>query len=255
MLLTLNIGNSSLRFGIFNGRDCLAHWIIQSKPHRSSDEYIVSIHSMMDENNISINDIHRLICASVVPELTGTIKFALKGLFGIEPVVINSRMKTGITFPVENPSELGADLLANAVAAVHLYDRDAIVIDFGTALSFTIVRSDGRLAGVVIAPGVISALGSLVADTAQLPSIELKAPKKVVGVETIGCIQSGIIHGYTGLFENIVEKIDNEQGTDSLVIAAGGVAHIFKKISSRIDVYDDLHTIKGLQLLDELNSK
>lgn len=253
MLLTINIGNSSLRFGVFDGRECIARWLIKSKPHKSADEYIVVVHSLLKEHGVEIERIDGVIAASVVPVLTGVLCESFTELFGHEPVFINYKMKSGLSFPIEKPSELGGDLLANGAAAYNLYSRDAIVVDFGTALSFTVVRKAGLLAGVVIAPGVISALGSLVKDTAQLPSIELKAPERVVGIETIGCIQSGLIHGYTGLIDNIVNKIDSEQGTKSLVIATGGTAHVFENICQRIDIYDDLHTLKGLQVINELN--
>lgn len=255
MLLAINIGNSSLRFGVFDGRECIAKWIIKSQPNKSDDEYQVVIHSLLREHNIDADCIDSVVVASVVPHLSGLIRNAVYSLFGLEPVFINYKMNTGLTYPVEHPVQLGADLLANAAAACNLYKKDVIVIDFGTALSFTIVRASGLLSGIVIAPGVVSALGSLVKDTAQLPSIELKAPEHVVGVETIECIQSGLIHGYTGLIENITKKIDEEQGSSSLVIATGGVAHVFEKISSCIDVYDDLHTLKGLQIINELNKK
>ena len=254
MLLSVNIGNSSIRFGVFNGSECSSHWIIQSKPHKSADEYIYIIHSLLNEHGIDKGQIKRITAASVVPELNGELKTAFFELFGCNPTFIDYRMKTGLLYPIEEPKELGADLLANAAAAVNLYKRDVVVIDFGTALSFTIVRESGLLAGIVIAPGVISALGSLVQDTAQLPAIEIKEPERVVGVDTIGCIQSGLVHGYTGLFENIVKKIDEEQGTESLVVSTGGTAHIFEKISDVIDIYDDLHTLKGLQIIDQLNT-
>ncbi len=255
MLLAVNVGNSNIRFGVFKGRDCSARWMIQSKPHKSADEYIVIIHSMLKENNIKIHQIDRIITASVVPALTGVFREAFKKMFGLEPVFINYKMNSGLSFPIESPAELGADLLANAAAAFNLHKKDAIVVDFGTALSFTVVRKNGFLTGIVIAPGVISALGSLVEDTAQLPEIELEKPERVIGIETIGCIQSGLIYGYTGLIENIIKKIDEEQGTESLVIATGGTAHVFEKISERIDIYDDLHTLKGLQVMDEMNRK
>ena len=253
MLLAVNIGNSSLRFGVFKGSECVARWLIKTKPHKSADEYVVVVHSLFKEHGVKVESIDSVIAASVVPVLTGVLRESFTVMFGRAPIFINYKMNSGLTFPVEKPTELGGDLLANGAAAYHLYRRDTIVIDFGTALSFTVVRENGLLAGIVIAPGVISALGSLVKDTAQLPSIELTAPERVVGVETIGCIQSGIIHGYTGLIENIAAKIDEEQGSKSLVIATGGTAHIYEKICRRIDIYDDLHTLKGLQVMHALN--
>ena len=177
----------------------------------------------------------------------------MKGLLGKEPIFIDYRMKTGLTFPIAEPHELGADLLANAAAACNLYEGDVIVADFGTAMSFTIVRADGFLPGIVIAPGVVSALGSLVADTSQLPQIELKAPERVIGIETVGCIQSGMIYGWAGLLDNIVKKIDQEQGLSSKVIITGGTGHVFEDVAERVDVYDPHLTLRGLQVIYELN--
>lgn len=253
MILTVNIGNSSLRFGVFDGRRYHKGWILQSKPRKSADEYIIVIRSMLNENKINIDEIEDVMIASVVPALTGELRDAVKGLFGIDARFIDYKMNTGLSYPIEDPVELGADLLANAVAAYHLHKKDVIVADFGTGMSFTIVRENGYVPGIVIAPGVVSALGSLVADTSQLPQIELKAPKQVVGIETVGCIQSGLIYGWAGLLDNIADKIDEELGTKSMVIATGGTAHIFEKEASRIDICDPNHTIKGLQILHELN--
>jgi type III pantothenate kinase len=253
VILAINIGNSSLRFGIFKGREFDTGWIIQTRPFKSADEYIVGIHSMFKEHRIAVDLIDDIIIASVVPAISGAFREAVKNLFGRDALFIDYKMNSGLTFPIDEPSELGADLLANAAAAYNLYRKDVIVADFGTAMSFTIVRENGYLPGIVIAPGVISALGSLFSDTSQLPQIELKVPERVIGIETIGCIQSGIVYGWAGLLDNIVNKIDEEQGSQSKVIITGGAAHIFENVASRIDVYDPHHTLKGLQILHELN--
>ncbi|MBI9106885.1 MAG: type III pantothenate kinase [Spirochaetales bacterium] len=253
MILAVNIGNSSLRFGIFEGRDFKTGWTLQTKPFKSSDEYVIAIHSMFIQHKLDLNQIEDIIIASVVPPLAAAIRDAVKELFGRNARFINYRMKSGLSFPIEQPSEMGADLLSNAAAAYNLYHKDVIVADFGTATSFTIVRENGFLPGIVIAPGVISALGSLFADTSQLPQIELKVPDKVIGIDTVGCIQSGIIYGWAGLLDNIVRKIDEEQGTRSMVIITGGAGRLFEKVASRADLYDPHHTIRGLQLLHELN--
>jgi len=255
MILAVNIGNSSLRFGVFEGREFKTGWIFQSKPLKSSDEYIVGIRSMLIEYKIDKEKIEDVIIASVVPALTGAFRDAIRGLFGKDACFIDYRMKSGLSFPILEPVEMGADLLSNAAAAFNLYHRDVIVADFGTAMSFTIVRENGYLPGIVIAPGVISALGSLAADTSQLPQIELKVPDKVIGIDTVGCIQSGIIYGWAGLLDNIVNRIDEEQGTRSMVIATGGAGRVFENVADRIDLYDPHHTIKGLQILHELNSQ
>jgi type III pantothenate kinase len=202
-----------------------------------------------------IDDIEETAVSSVVPDLNEVFNEAVVKLFGKDAVFINIKMNSGLGFPIDEPAELGADLLANAAAALHLYHRDIIVVDFGTAVSFTVVRKTGFVPGIVIAPGVISALGSLFNDTSMLPEIELKVPEKVIGTETVGCIQSGMIHGYTGLVENIIKKIDEEQGTESMVIAAGGSAMIFEGICGRIDLFDQMHTLKGIQLIHSLISR
>ena len=253
MLLAINIGNSNIRFGAFSGSDCVSKWLINTKPLRSADEYSATVSILLKRNKVKKSIIDGIIIGSVVPALSPEIRKMCEDLFGIEPVFISYRMPTGLRYPIEKPEELGADLLANAAAAFHLYKKDCIVVDFGTALSFTVTRADGYLSGIVIAPGVISALGSLVGDTAQLPQIELKEPERVIGIDTVGCIQSGMIYGYTGLIENIIKKIDEEQGSESKVIATGGASGIFRDVSSRIDLFDELHTLKGLQLLHGLS--
>lgn len=253
MLLAINIGNSSIRFGVFKKDKCVAKWLIKSKVQRYPDEYKILLYSLMQENKIRSSNIKSVVAASVVPELSGPIRDVVKQLFKKEVMFINIKMNTGIIFPVENMTELGADLLANAVAAVNIYKKDSIIVDFGTAMSFTVVRKNGHLSGVVIAPGVVSALNSLVADTAQLPSIEICKPEKVIGTNTIASIQSGITHGYAGLIENIIKKIDKEQGYKSYVIATGGSSPAFKKIIKRIDTFDELHTLKGLNIIHKLN--
>ena len=253
MILAINIGNSSIRFGIFNGKDLVTRWILQSRPLKSADEYIVAIRSMFDEYGVKTGLIDDIIIASVVPALTEAFRDAIPGLFQKDAMFIDYKMNTGLTYPIDEPSELGADLLANAAAAFNLYHRDVIVADFGTAMSFTIVRESGYLPGIVIAPGVVSALGSLVEDTSQLPHIELKVPQKVIGIDTIGCIQSGIIYGWAGLLDNIVNKIDEEQATRSMVIITGGPSRVFENAGCRIDLCDPNHTLKGLQILYERN--
>ena len=253
MILAINIGNSSLRFGVFDGREYKTGWILQSKPIKSADEYVVSIHAMFSEYGIERQWIDGVIIASVVPQLTGIFRSAVRGLLGIEAQFIDYKMNTGLKFPIDEPAELGADLIANAAAALHLHGGNTIVADFGTAMSFTIVNEDGNMPGVVIAPGVVSALGSLVADTSQLPQIELKAPERVIGTETVGCIKSGMVYGWAGLLDNIVRKIDEEQQLKSKVIITGGMAHVFKDVLMTDAVYDPHHTLKGLQIIGELN--
>lgn len=253
MVLTVNIGNSNIRFSVFDGEESRASWFIQTHPHRSAYEYQVVLRSLLEEYGIAITAITHCVAGSVVPELTGEMRDCLRNEFGCEPLFVDHSLNTGLEYPIDNPAELGADLLANAVAANDLYQRDVVVVDFGTALSFTVVNREGYLAGVTIAPGVNSALRSLVADTAQLPSIELTPPPSVIGLNTIECIQSGMVYGFTGLVESLIARMKKETGRDYYTVATGGLAKVFAPLSEVIDQRDDLHTLRGLAKILERN--
>jgi len=184
----------------------------------------------------------------VVPQLTTVISSALKKIHGLEPVLVNRNTPSGVS---HKSSQMGTDIYANLVAAHYLYPKDKkkIIIDFGTALTVSCVDEKGETQGVIIAPGIITSLNSLVQQTAQLPEIELAPPKTVLGQDTVSCMVSGMVYGYLGMVEGFIERVNNEVKDKCFIIATGGVSHIYKPLTDKIDVGDHLHTLKGLYFL------
>ncbi|WP_103326593.1 type III pantothenate kinase [Bacteroidetes bacterium endosymbiont of Geopemphigus sp.] len=248
MLLVVNIGNSSLRFGVFEDEslECQNSWIINSKTSRSSDEYAILFESLYRRYGIDWKKIKAIVIGSVVPALTDFISNSLTSMHNFTPLVVNRYSES----PVRHYShQLGTDLYANAVAAYKLYNKTSLIVDFGTALSLTCVDSNAQFKGVIIAPGVNSSLGSLIQDTANLSGVELKKPAHVLGLHTEICIQSGMIHGYLSMVEGLIERINSELGEKCHVIATGGMAHLYEPLTKKIHQIDKLHTLKGLALL------
>lgn len=250
MLLAVNIGNSSIRFGIFKKEECINSWIINSKADRTEDEFYALFKGYYLQYGLDEKDLKRIVVGSVVPKHTEPVCRALKKIHGFRPFLVNRDTPSNIK---HESNQLGTDLYANAVGAYELFKRKCVVIDFGTALTLTGIDFDGTMLGVVIAPGVNTALQSLVGNTAQLPDIELVAPKKVLGLETVSCMQSGMVYGYLSMIEGLIDRIKNEIGDDTYIIATGGLCHIFESLTDKINYTDKLHTIKGLKALYELN--
>ncbi len=250
MLLAVNIGNSSIRFGIFKEEKCINSWIINSKADRTEDEFYALFKGYYLQYDIDEKDLRKIVVGSVVPKHTEPVCRALKKIHGFEPFLVSRDTPSAIK---HESNQLGTDLYANAVGAYELFKRKCVVIDFGTALTLTGIDHDGTMLGVVIAPGVNTALQSLVGNTAQLPDIELTAPEKVLGLETVACMQSGMVYGYLSMIEGLIDRIKNEIGDNTYVIATGGLCHIFESLTNKINYTDKLHTIKGLKALYELN--
>lgn len=242
--------------GLFESQELTHTWTVRTDPHRTTDEYEHLFRGMFENRNITLpKGSTNAVCASVVPPLTESFRFALAKVTASEPVMIGPGLKTGIKIGTERPKELGADLLANAAAAFHLYHTDCIVIDFGTALTFTVVSQEGDLEGVSIAPGVWGALETLVTGTAQLYQVEMQPPPSVLGKNTTNAIQSGTIFGYAGLVEGIVNRICREKGKKMKVIATGGLSETFSPLISVEHTLDPCHTLKGLLAIFTLNHR
>lgn len=246
MLLVVNIGNSNIRFGVFKEEECLDTWVINSKPFRMEDEYYSDLKVIYQNYNIALDSIKGIAISSVVPRLTYPIKKALFRLHGVRSVMIGRESPSEIK---EASPQMGADLYANAVAAHQYYKGKKIVVDFGTALTLTTIDENATVLGVVIAPGVITSLHSLIGATAQLPDIELKMPPKVLGKTTIHCMQSGIIYGFLSMVEGLVDRINAEIQDKATVITTGGMGHAFINLTERLVYFDRLHTLKGIRLL------
>ena len=213
--IVINIGNSNIRFGLFNEDNCDISWVINTKPYKTTDELYVQI-LMLYQTYIT-------------------------------PIIVDRTTQSEI---VIKSKQMGSDIYANLVAAHNIYPKKKkIILDFGTALTASCVAEDGETLGVIIAPGIITSLNSLIAQTAQLPEIELKKPKTVLGIDTISCMQSGMVYGFLGMVEGFIDRINNEVNDDCFVIATGGVSHIYKPLTTKIHIADRLHTLKGLYFL------
>lgn len=246
--LVVNIGNTNIRFGVFENEECQTSWVINTKPYRTKDEFYSQFKLFYQTYEVKANDFEKIIIGSVVPQLTTIVSNALQKIHDLEPVLVNRATPSRV---VHSSQQMGTDIYANLVAAHHLYDtaKKKIIIDFGTALTVSCVNEDGAVQGVIIAPGIITSLNALVGQTAQLPEIELVPPKNVLGNDTVSCMVSGMVYGYLGMVEGFIERVNKEVGSDCLVIATGGVSHIYKPLTDKIHIGDKLHTLKGLYIL------
>lgn len=250
MLLAVNIGNSNIRFGVFQPDGEIISWIINTKPYPTEDEFFAKFSAMYLPFGLKKEEITGIVIGSVVPGLTNSVFNSLEKIHQRKPLVVD---RTSISKIQHTSRQMGTDLFANAVAANEFYTGKKIVIDFGTALTFTGIDETGKTMGVAIAPGIITALKSLVGATAQLPEIEITEPEKVLGFDTVSCMQSGMVYGFLGMVEGMIDRINYEAGEDCFVIATGGMSYTYAPLSKKINVQDALHTIKGLAVLYELN--
>lgn len=245
--IVVNIGNTNIRFGHFIQEQCTTSWIINTKPYGTRDELFAQFSMLYQTYNIDINGVNKIIIGSVVPQLTHMISSALQKIHGIEAIIVDRKTKTPV---FHKSNQMGTDIYANLVAAHFLYpNKKKIIIDFGTALTASCVAEDGEVLGVIIAPGIITSLNSLVKQTAQLPEIELTKPKTVLGSDTISCMTSGMVYGFLGMVEGFIDRINQEINDHCFVIATGGVSHVYQPLTEKIDIADKLHTLKGLYFL------
>ncbi len=248
--IVINVGNTNIRFGLFQNDVCQNSWIINTKPYRTRDELYVQFLMLYQTYAVNIETIDRLIVGSVVPQLTHDIVSALEKIHrpkALKTILVDRSTPSVVR---AKSKQMGTDIYANLVAAHTLYPGGKkIILDFGTALTASCVDENGETLGVIIAPGIITALNSLIGQTAQLPEIELVKPKTVLGLDTVSCMQSGMVYGYLGMVEGFIDRINEEVKDFCKVIATGGVSHVYKPLTTKIDVADRLHTLKGLYFL------
>lgn len=254
MILTVDVGNTNIAFGIHTGRAWLDHWRLRTDPEQTADEYHVLFHNLLAVAGHELHAIERIVVSSVVPALTPAItRVAEKLSPGTPPLVIHNELVTGLDPKSPIPAELGSDLLANAVAAYYRFREAAIVVDFGTALTFTAISSDGRILGVSIAPGLRAAMKVLAGNTAQLPTVALETPPSALPRTTVHAIQSGIVFGYVGLVSEITKRMTAEMGEKPTIVATGGLGEQFAPLAGLFDVTDQWLTLEGLRILADLN--
>ncbi len=255
MIICIDIGNTNIKYAVYEGETLKISFRVATDLKKTSDEYGTQLVAMLGASKISPADIKGGIFASVVPSLDYTIGHMLGVYFGIRPLEIAPGLKTGLRMRADNAKEVGADRIVNNVAALKKYgtEKPVIIVDFGTATTFNVLK-DGEFIGGVIAPGIKGSLDSLVSGTAKLPRVEIEAPKSVIATNTVTNMQAGIVFGFAGLVEYIVKKIKKElKGESVLTIATGGFSEIMAKETACIDVIDKMLTLDGLMYLYQLN--
>jgi type III pantothenate kinase len=255
MLLTIDIGNTNVKIGIFDGDELNATWNLATGIHRTSDEYGGVLLNLMERKGISLQDVTGVALCSVVPPLSPALVELCRKYLNTDPLVIEAGVKTGMRIRLDNPREVGPDRVVDAVAAQSLYGKPAIVIDFGTATTFDVVSKEGDYLGGAIAPGIVIATEALYTRTAALPRIGLSHPKQVIGRNTISAMQSGIIFGYIELVEGMIRRIERELGSKAKVVATGGQAYPLAEEIPAIDVVNPDLTLVGLRLIYEMNQE
>jgi type III pantothenate kinase len=253
MLLAVSVGNSHITFGAHEKGAWTRRWRIQTVHAKTSDEYLVIFRTLLDTAKIPGSRIDSAILSSVVPPLTGTMVETIKELCGCSPLLLTPALNIGLRITTENPAEVGADLVANAVAAFDRFKGNCIVVDFGTALSFTAVAAPGELRGVAIAPGLTSAVESLSRNTAQLPSVPLAPPPVTIGRNSMQSIQAGIVFGYVGLVGEIIRRMRAELGGTASVAVTGGQSQIMAPLLGEKPVHEQWLTLEGLRIIAERN--
>ena len=253
MLLAVDIGNTSTTLGVFDGEKLRATWHIATGVHRMSDEYAALLLNLLRQQGLDTTDIKAVALCSVVPPLISTFEELCERYFHISPLVVGTGVKSGVSIRMDNPREVGADRIADAAAAHHLYGGPVLVIDLGTATTFGIISKEGDYIGGIIATGIATAAEALFTRTAQLPRVELAPPKHVIGTNTVAAIQSGIIYGYASLVEGMLARIQKELGVKAKVVATGGYAGLIAKETKVIDVVNPDLTLIGLRLICEMN--
>jgi type III pantothenate kinase len=252
-LLAIDVGNTHTVVGVYENEKLVRHWRVLSDAGRTADEYGVLLWNLYRASDLPIPRRSAIIVCSVVPPMTKVVEDLCRDYFRSEPLVVGPGVKTGMPILYDNPKEVGADRIVNAVAAYEKYKETCIVVDFGTATTFDCISAKGEYLGGVITPGLGISLDALVTRTAKLPRVELVRPPKVVGKNTVHAIQAGIVYGYVALVDGLVARIRDEMGAKARVIATGGFATMLAPESTTIETFDEFLTLEGLRLIHHRN--
>lgn len=256
MLLTVDVGNTNITLGLFQGDEVFVTFRITTQAARTSDEYGSMIAEMLVRKGIKVKEVEDVIIASVVPKVMYSLNSGIIKYFGIQPIVVGVGTKTGIRINRTDPREVGADRIVDAVAAYELYGGPCIVIDFGTATTYDLISEQGTFEAGVTSPGIQISAKALWDGTAKLPEIEIRKPESILGKDTISSMQAGIVYGYIGQTEYIVNRMKEESGIKNIkVIATGGLGRVIYENTDCIDVYDNQLTLQGMRIIYEKNKK
>ena len=253
MLMVFDIANTNIKVGLFDDEMLIANWRFSTGVHRMPDEYGIMLLDLLRHQRIAAHEVTECAISCVVPPLLTIFNEMMLKYFHVKPLIVGPGIKTGVKIRYENPREIGADLIANAAAALKLYKPPVIVVAMGTATAFAIVSRDSEYLGGVIAPGIGISAEALYTRTSALPRVDLVRPKKTIGPNTTAAIQSGVIFGWAGLIDGIVERIQEELGEKAIVVATGGYANIIAKESKTIDKVNLELTLQGIKLIHDLN--
>ena len=255
MLLVMDVGNTNTVLGVYRGEELVHHWRLASLRDRTADELAVLVGQLFSLQNLEPSRIEAIAIASVVPPMVPQLVGLARELFGLDPLFVEPGVKTGMPIQYENPQEVGADRIANSVAAFHRYGGPVVVVDFGTATTFDAVSAKGEYLGGVICPGVEISSEALFEKAARLPRVELRRPDVVVGRNTVESMQAGLFFGYLGLLDGLVARLRAELGEKTRVVATGGLAPVFADDCEGFDEVDPDLTLEGLRLIHLRNTE
>ncbi len=254
MILAIDVGNTNIVVALFDGAELKNSWRISTDKNKTSDEIGITLCQLTEHSGIDSAQIEDVIISSVVPPIMHSLCNAIRKYFKHEPMVVGPGVKTGLNIKYDNPKEVGADRIVNAVAAIHKYGKPLVLVDFGTATTFCAIDEKGDYLGGVIAPGVKVSMNALFERAAKLPRVEIKKPQTAIGRNTISSMQSGAVYGQAGQVDRIVSKIREELGAKGCkVIATGGLSVLIAPESETIDIVDKTLTLDGLRIIYEMN--
>lgn len=253
MLLAIDVGNTNTVIGLFRGDELVKSWRLSTIAHQTVDEYGILFRNLFDPAGYQAGQVNHAIISCVVPPLQETLRNMCSDYFGVRAIVVGPGIKTGIALHVDSPQEVGADRIVNTIAAFQIYGGPAIVVDFGTATTFDPISVSGAFLGGAIAPGLGISAEALYRYAAKLPRVDLRKPRRVIGKNTVENIQAGLLFGYVGLVNGILEAMIKEMEGEPTVIATGGLGELFQQESRYIQHYEPNLTLKGLQFLYEKN--
>ncbi|WP_223703336.1 type III pantothenate kinase [Sutcliffiella deserti] len=255
MIFVLDVGNTNTVIGVYEGEELKHHWRVETSRNKTEDEFGMIIKSLLEHVGLKFQDFDGIIISSVVPPIMFSLERMCQKYFHVKPLVVGPGIKTGLNIKYENPREVGADRIVNAVAGIHLYGSPLIIVDFGTATTYCYINEEKQYLGGAIAPGISISTEALYSRASKLPRIEIARPDGVIGKNTVSAMQAGILFGYVGQVEGIVERMKRQSPIVPNVIATGGLATLIGNETDVIDIVDPFLTLKGLHLIYTKNTK